>query len=171
MPLPENRKRSETIAGGTAVSHESHTSLWIGIGALVLVGAGVAYAAMGDDSTKTATPTTQPAEDEAIDEAALPQDAPVGDTGDVGISLDEAPTSASEERRQAVASLEQGLSEQRLWSTVSVQGSTLSLVSGACSDEGMRPAISKFTSALASVGFTTIRCLEKHGEQVFEQGL
>ncbi len=171
MPLPENRKRSETIAGGTAVSHESHASLWIGIGALVLVAAGVAFAAMRDDSSETATTTTQPVEDEAIDEAALPQEAPVLDTGDVGISLDEAPTSEDEERRQAVASLEQGLSERRLWSTVSVQGNVLSLVSGACSDEGMRPTISAFASALADAGFTAIRCLEKHGEQVFEQAL
>jgi hypothetical protein len=171
MPLPENRKRSETVAGGTAVGQESHMSLWLGLGALVLVVGAVGYVAMGDDEKPVPSASaTVEADDETL-EAARPLKGQPSDNGEVGISLDDAPESEGDQRRQTLASFEQGLSAGRLWSTVTIEGTTLSLVSGACADESMRPTISKFSATLAEAGFTSIRCLEKHGAQVFEQGL
>ncbi len=171
MPLPENRKRSETVAGATALGQESQTSLWIGIGALVLVIAVVAYAAMGDDKRPAPAASEIAEEDDETEEFESPTVAPPSESGEVGITIDEMPESESEQRSQALARFEQGLRESRLWSTVSAQGNTLNLVSGTCSDEGMRPTIGRFSSALSDVGFSKIRCVEKHGALVFEQGL
>ena len=167
MPLPENRKRSETIAGGTAVGQDSHTSLWLGIGALALVAMGVGFAATrgGEETVPSAPAVTD------VEEAPLPTETLAPETGEIGISLDEDPKSEAEQRREAVANFELGLRDGRLWSTLSVEGTTLKLVSGACEDKGMRPTISQFSASLAAAGFTGLSCHEKHGAQVFEQGL
>tara|TARA_R110002096_G_scaffold436038_2_gene665802 strand:+ start:69325 stop:69831 length:507 start_codon:yes stop_codon:yes gene_type:complete len=168
MPLPENRKRSETIAGGTAVGQDSNTSLWIGIGALALVAIGVGYAATrgGEETAPAASAVSV-----EVEEATVPTETRAPEAGEIGFSLDEDPKSDSEQRREAVAAFEQGLRAGRLWSTLSVEGTTLNLVSGACEDEGMRPTISQFSASLAAAGFTAVSCHEKHGAQVFEQGL
>lgn len=170
MPLPMNQANSQKVAGGTAVEPESNSVLWLGLGALVLVGAAVAFAATrgGDD----AQPAERAAAPVANDEGTSPSPSIATSNEDVGIRLDEAPPTASELRERAQASFEASLVKARLWSTVSVEdGTVLRLVSGACADENMQPTIAAAAQELAAVGFTAIRCHEKHGEQVFEQGL
>ncbi len=173
MPLPENKVRAETIAaGGTSVASESHMSLWLGLGGLVLVVAGVAYASMSGGDTKSGPEpaTTEAALELAPDEAATTPQPPSEDNS-IGFTGEDEPPTADELRDQAIATLRQMLQEKRLWSTISDDGETLSLVSGACSDAAMRPTLTANARSLSEVGFARVRCLEKHGEQVFEQGL
>ncbi|MCP4448951.1 MAG: hypothetical protein GY811_27000 [Myxococcales bacterium] len=172
MPLPSNRGRRDTVAGGTAVAQESQTSLWLGLGALLVVVAGVVYAASSkDDAPQPAETASEALVVEETDESTATQ-AVAGDEDEVGISLDEAPATDYEKRTQARANFEEILNEARLWTTITVEGEAmLSLVSGACLDDAMQPAIARAAESLTDVGFTTIRCLEKHGQQVFEQAL
>ena len=174
MPLPENRKRTEAIAGATTVGQDSQNYLWIGLGALVLLAVGIGYASIGGGNAKAtvAEPSAEARSLGTAPRAAAANTAAPEDDDQVGISLDDAPPTESEKRQNAVSGFEQSLSAGRLWATISVDGAdALSLVSGACSDDGMQPAISRASASLKAVGFTTIRCLEKHGAQVFEQGL
>ncbi len=170
--MPTNEVRSDKIAGGTAVAQESNTGLWIGLGALLLVVAGVVYASTRDRSEKASTTEAASAVVEVTEPGQTAAEKSPGPGDDeVGISLDEAPPSPSELREQALASFKQSLDKARLWSKLTAEGSTVSLVSGACADQSMQPTIALAAESLAAVGITAIRCLEKHGEQVFEQSL
>lgn len=175
MPLPENMGRPEAVAGGTTVAEDSQKSLWIGLAALLIVVGLVIYFASGDEDTRGSAPTADSEFEAAETEVANTGAAPVAtqDTGEVGMSLDEAPPSEREVRDAAIATFKQTLTTQRLWSTISVAGggTTLILVSGSCSDDGMKPAISQNAAALSAVGIVSVRCQEKHGAQVFEQRL
>jgi len=179
MPLPENVERGETVAGGTTVGQESQRTLWIGLAALAVVGAGIAYAAMGkgEPSPSAIGSGVAEAPRAAKEGSASPsQPAPpaTNEPAEVGISLDEPAPTPTEERARALRSFEESLNGGRLWTTLSVDGatpSTLSMVSGACSEEGMQAIIARAAKSLQDVGFSEIECAEKSGAQVFHQSL
>lgn len=174
MPLPENLGRSETVAGGTTVAEESQNTLWLGLTALVIVLGLVVFFATGNDDDKATIPqANEAASTDETDVDTVVQVPVTADNADeIGISVDEAPPTKTELRAEALAAFKKSLTDRRLWSTVTVEGATtLKLVSGACADADMQPAISSSSAALVAVGFTAILCHEKHGAQVFEQSL
>lgn len=158
------------MAGGTALEQEEESSsyLLIGLALLAVVIAVVVYVALDDDDAIATSKRDQPTESHT-----QPVSAPRDNSQEplVGIPTNEEPPTPLEKREQAVAELGQDLTADRLWSTLSIEDSTLKVVSGACADQAMQPAIKKHVGSLSSVGLTMVRCVEKHGALVFEQSL
>lgn len=152
-PLP--RRAPTAVVGGTAVESRSRTPLLALIGVGLLVAALIIY--FGFRSSKSepkkavaATPAqpTQAAQPVTPQEQA-PAPRPVTPTGP--------------DPNMAASDLERTLRKQRLWSTVSVEGSRVDVRSGSCGDPAMAPALDASVASFKAAGLTQLRCVEQSG--------
>ena len=82
------------------------------------------------------------------------------------------PNVAAKVRPEDVAqTLERGLKQQRLWSTVTVTGDHVDVRSASCADGGMKPAIERVIASFHAAGLTKLRCVEQSGGVVFARDL
>jgi len=164
-PLP--RRVSTVVQGGTALENKSRAGAIAALAAAVLVGGGIiAYFGMRDgdkpapqqpaaapDPTPSPT-TTAPALAPGAPEPTAPQAAP---TGPNPVDL--------------AADLERALKRQRLWSTVSVEGSRVDVRSGSCADAAMAPVLDGAAAGFKAAGLTKMRCVEQSGRVVSDREL
>jgi hypothetical protein len=155
--------------GGTAVeSSGNRTVILLGVAAAALI-AIVVWQVLRGSGTSGAAP--------AVDDDP---GSGAGETGDVAaddgeeLPPDRGPTepaSPDVDPVNAIASLKRALREQRLWASVSTNGSTVVVESSFCEDPGFGAIVASATDELRAAAFTAIRCRAQHGETVFEHSL
>jgi hypothetical protein len=175
MPQAKKGGRAATqLQGGTAVDSSGNRVTLIAAGALLAVVVMILVAKGGGDSEKPVpeaideAPATESVVRPATQTTPRPADGEVGFTGVVR------ETNPAEVRQEALNRLTESLGQKRLWATVSADrgnDSLLIVVSANCKEPGMKPAIGAAAAGLREVGFQSLRCVEKHGALVFEQGL
>lgn len=175
MPLPKvegplaTATKASHVKGGTVLADdESPLMLWV-LGALLLIGIGVAIVVLlGDD--KSAVPAQAVAREDMV-AAEGRVNSQISTDPEIGMATQPGEPSDAEERRRALSNLDQTLSDARLWATVSVDSedaNAVSVVSSACEQAEMRPSLQSSAAPLLALGFASIRCVAKHGALVFE---
>ena len=170
--MPQRTKTID-VQGGTAVP-EQESSKWPLFAAGILIAVFVLTLVSKGESDEPASATGDDALAEQIapEQAAGPQPETSGEP--VGFSGPEPVSTLEADRTDALSTLEEALIQARLWSKVSTDASskaTISVVSASCADGGMQRQVDKFASSLSTLGFSKLRCLEKHGALVFERPL
>ncbi|MBV8762320.1 MAG: hypothetical protein JO257_33835 [Deltaproteobacteria bacterium] len=162
--LPQ--RSTNTVEGGTSLEPTDGPrvppAVFIGIGLVgvaLIVWLGLRH--RGADSTPTANAApapqqvTQTAQTPTLAPAApVPSTAPRGPTPD-----------------SVANNVQTALRRQRLWSSVTVRGSTVEVRSGACADPAMKPALENAAPQFKAAGLTTLRCVEQSGAVVFARDL
>lgn len=178
MPLPSvetplaTATKSSQVKGGTAIESETSSAVLLIVGGIALAGLIAAVLIIASDSSGE-----KPSDSVAVETAVASENrmqANVRPESPVGISLELEEPGNDEQRRRVLAQLDRDLSDARLWSTVGIvdgEEAVVSVVSSTCEQEDMRPTLLASSESLQKVGFTTVRCLAKHGAQVFELGL
>jgi hypothetical protein len=67
--------------------------------------------------------------------------------------------------------LERALKRERLWSTVSIEGTRVDVRSGSCADPQLAGIVDASAAALKAAGLTRVRCLEQSGRVVTDRDL
>jgi hypothetical protein len=153
--------------GGTAVDSTSKGPL-LAVVALLLVGAGViAYFAMSGSDAPSAAPVAGPATDTTDTTATDTTDTAGPDQPDTVRTNEPATPDPG-----AVADrLERALKRERLWSTVSIEGTRVDVRSGSCGDPQLAGIVDGSAAALKAAGLTRVRCLEQSGRVVTDRDL
>ncbi len=178
MPQPASGrpKREATIMGGTAVEGGANRSTFIALG--LLLGVVLIVLIMGRDGEKKSAPELPTRSDlETAPRAAVPAQVTQPDTsapGTIGFVVDESADKAKDGKKALTIELQATLSRERFWSTVSVdreQNSRIIVSSGSCREAAMKALLAGNAVKLREAGFTTLRCVEKHGALVYERAL
>jgi hypothetical protein len=173
MPAAPSRARRESmrdsIAGGTAVeTPEPGGFPWLlaGVCAAAAITAIVWYVSSG--GARAAEPGA----------AAQPAAMPAAASGSaLAAASDVEPPAAPvvdprpRQRTDALAALAHRLESDQLWATVTEVGDAVELRSSFCADRGMSARIDAIASQLGTLGFTSVRCLEKGGTPVWKRDL
>src|SRR5687767_6223347 len=120
-------RRKQTVMGGTAVDSTSRGPLLAVVALLLVGGAVIAYFAMRDSNEPNATPVAGPTTDTTDTTAVDTPDTAGPDQPDTPTNEPAAPDPGAVADR-----LERALKRERLWSTVSVEGTRVDVRSGSC---------------------------------------
>ena len=175
-PLSSTAQRNAGGQGGTALQPESN-KLWIIAGVAILTVIAIVVIQARSSSTNEGLSSSKTQVETEV-ETDVDENAPIAITPTeqtpIGIELEQEDTEKIEIQRQAISELTETLKRARLWTTISIStasDSVLSIVSGACEDEAMKPNIQKVAATLKTAEFTTVRCVAKHGALLFELSL
>lgn len=163
-------RRISAPPGGTAVEVPPGRGRWLALGLLLAVacGAGAAVAlTRGPQSSAPPAPAS-----EGVDERAAEAAEPVGRPA--GARRGSAPASAPAQRpnpADAIGTLRRALSKARLFAQLAPDGEHLELRSASCDDSRLGALLDEAKEALVESGFRRVRCLQPHGQVVFERDL
>lgn len=169
--MPQTMTAAERKAqGGTAVEGGSSRTTFVALALLVVVIA-VIVMARDDDADKTPSAVTPPARStQPAPPPARVTTTPVDDR-QIGFTGTETKTESVKGGEIVLRSLEEVLVERRLWSQVSTEKQSptvINVVSASCGDEQMKPTLERTSVQLKELGYTSLRCVEKNGALVFE---
>lgn len=168
MPQEPRPATGAPLQGGTSVAAEGAPMVWIAGGAaLAAIIAIVVIAGSGGDDAPAAVGADggDVAEVEADDEPVVVDD----DDDDFFDDVDDEAAAADEARKTAVTALGRALNGQRVWSQVSVNGTTAVLETDFCEDETLVQVVDDARDQLKAAGFGAIQCYSKFGVLVFER--
>ena len=169
-----NRRSTLEPGGGTSVAEPDGPARWpwiaggVAVLAVVVIALAVAGGAAGGGDERVEEEDSPPAitggeGQRSPAPATGPATARPGAGGDDG-----------ESKRAAIGRLTSALKTARLWSSVTTDAGDPTVVtirSGACEEEAMRPVVAQIAPELAAVGFAAVKCYERHGTLVFESPL
>jgi hypothetical protein len=164
-PLP---RRKQTVMGGTAVESSDRKPLYILL-ALGVVGiALIAWLGLrGGSKTSAAPPVANRGEGTTQPETQT-QNVEVTNVPDQPETTNQP---AGPDPGAVADRLEKALKRERLWSTVSLEGSRIDVRSGSCSDPKMAGILDATSPSLKAAGLTRLRCLEQSGQVVSDRDL
>jgi len=167
--LPSIRFRrtgTTSDAGGTTV--EDTTSVpWMPIVVAVVVAGGIiAFFGLRHGKDDAAAPVPVVA---APAQQVAPQ--PATTVVDPGPSTIAATPRPGPPPDQVATDLEHALQRQRLWSKVTVAGTSLEVRSSTCAEPGMATALDGVAPVARAAGLTRVRCLEQSGVVAFTRNL
>jgi len=167
LPYGAGRRGAPTSigSGGTAVK-ETRFPLGAVIAAVVVVLVIVMFFGLRGGSDDEPEPDVVP-EQPAGATVPVPAQRPAQPSAIEAIPPAQPATNPS----SAVADLERALRQQRLWSTVEVDGARIDVRSAACGDAELTRLIDGAAASLRGVGLTRLRCLAQSGAVVLERDL
>jgi hypothetical protein len=159
-------RRKQTVMGGTAVESTDRKPLYILLAVGVVGIALIAWLGLrGGSKTSAAPPVANPT---TTQPETTTQNVEVTNVPDQPETTNQ-PTGPDP---GAVADrLEKALKRERLWSTVSLEGSRIDVRSGSCSDPKMAGILDATSPSLKSAGLTRLRCVEQSGQVVSDRDL
>ena len=164
-PLP---RRKQTVMGGTAVETTDRKPLYILLAVGVVGIAVIAYLGLRGDSKTSAAPPVANRGEGTTQPEATQQNVEVTNVPDQPETTNQA---AGPDPGAVADRLEKALKRERLWSTVSLEGSRIDVRSGSCSDPKMAGILDATSPSLKSAGLTRLRCLEQSGQVVSDRDL
>lgn len=160
--------------GGTAVEGAANRVTFIALGLMAVVVVVLVLVSRAGDADESSAQEGDRLPTPRATSAAPPPattTTPVEDEREVGFSGFEIETNPETERISVLKQVEEGLAGRKLWSTVSADretGTIMTVSSASCADPRMKDVLTKTGEVLKTAGFVTLRCVEKHGAPVFE---
>lgn len=166
-PLP--RRAATQVEGGTSVTEETRRwPLFAAIGAALVGTILIITLGRGSDDKPKATPQVQP-----TDQTDTTQ--PTTDDNRGPVIDNTAPTTQTQptgpDPAALASSLQADLKRQRLWATVSIDGTRVEVRSGSCGDPAMGPILDGASAGFKAAGLTKLRCVEQSGRVVTDRDL
>ena len=162
-------RRVSSPPGGTAVAAPTMRSRWLLAGFAVAAGAGVAAAVLVASGGRSAPSSSPAAAEPAGDTAALVVAAAPAPAAPGGPSAEEGP--ALPQGAAAIAGLRRAMGKARVYAQLAPDGDRLELRSSSCEDARLSALLEEAKAPLQQSGFRRVRCLQPHGQVVFERDL
>jgi hypothetical protein len=167
-------KRNSGEASGTALASRAALPWPVIGGGIVVIGALVLWLALRHGSSakaeSQATPDDSPQPTTVVAPAQQPGGPPPAVAPETPTPTP-APTRTGPRTDDVARELKASLDRQRLWSDVTIQGTTIEVRTSSCADPLMGPTLDSAIGSARAAGLTTLRCVSRSGGVVSQRAL
>jgi hypothetical protein len=167
-------KRNSIEPTGTALAARAAVPWPVIAGGVVLIGGLVLWLALRHGSSAKAASETAPEDGPPSTAVAAPTPEPGGPPPAAPDEPTPTPTparAAGPRTDEVARELKASLDRQRLWSDVTIQGTTIEVRTSSCADALMGPTLDTAIGAARAAGLTTLRCVSRSGGVVSQRAL